>query len=64
MPKRTDQSSLGLSFSHKFVSPDISLLEVTTAIFDSEGADIAVTIEPLILGVSDLQATPANVQQC
>jgi hypothetical protein len=46
----TNQGSLRFSLSYKLFCPDISLFEVATAIFDSESADIAVTIEPLVSG--------------
>jgi hypothetical protein len=48
--KRTNQGSLGFSLPLKLFGSDISLLEVTAAIFDPEGADVAIAIEPLRSG--------------
>lgn len=43
----TKECTAGLALAHELLGPDIALLEMDTAIVDSEGADIAVAVEPL-----------------
>jgi hypothetical protein len=43
----THESTASLSFLDEFLCSDVSLLEVDVTFPDAEGADVAISIEPL-----------------